>query len=64
VEQFQAGLQKGMSSNSSASSVGLQGVLLGPDAHILDGMKSADFSQRTKAFDEASALLASGKIGA
>jgi hypothetical protein len=42
--------------------LGLQGVKLGPDAHILDGMKSADFSQRTKAFDEASALLASGKL--
>jgi hypothetical protein len=32
------------------------------DAHILDGMKSADFSQRAKGFDEASPLLASGTL--
>jgi hypothetical protein len=42
--------------------LGLHGVLLGLDAHILNGMKSADFSQRTRAFDEATALLALGTL--
>lgn len=30
-------------------------------SHILEGMKSSDFSERSKAFDEGNALLASGK---
>jgi hypothetical protein len=51
-----------MSSSTSAFSVVLQGVLLGPDAHILEGMKSAEFSQHTKAFDKASPVLAWGKF--
>ena len=34
--------------------------MLGPDVQILDRMKSADFSQLTKVFDEASGAVSSG----